>query len=610
MLTKAVTVNVRRIAICLLLALVLAACALAEEASDAPTWLDGQREALRSAQLRLIDLGLLRGSADGAYGPKTEAALRAYQEQSGLEVTGHLDEATLEKLTHVSPEEATAKDVQQRLIDLGYLQGAADGIIGPKSTEALKLFQRFNGQRASGKADADTLQRLFSAEAISLPATLNPGEKGEAVERLQRRLRQFGFMEADPDGSYGQSTSAAVKRFQQHLIEQGYEEGVTPNGVASPITQFCLYDERYSTYLRDVEPGAADSEALRLEQRLVSLGYMDMPADDVLDDYAISALKLFQNQILTQPDGLADKETFDALFGGEAPSAEHCAPHDVVPGDTGLVVREAEELLVAGGLLTKLPGGVYNDALEGALEDLHKYLVARQDLHSSLFEDPKLLTADAQKALRDGLLGYRTDDTHDETEALRIQRRLYTLFYLPKSGMDGKFGRNSKNALKEFQAANNLFQTGVPDEATQRLLFSVSAVAKPFPYRVEVSLDRQVVDVYELNDQGTYEAVQSFTCSTGLNNTTPRGVFLDAHPVSRWHHFKKFNCWAQYSFVITDDIMFHSVLYSSNNENSLRSGSLYALGNPASHGCVRLTVADAKWLFEHCKRGKVVVIIS
>ena len=56
--------------------------------------------------------------------------------------------------------------------------------------------------------------------------------------------------------------------------------------------------------------------------------------------------------------------------------------------------------------------------------------------------------------------------------------------------------------------------------------------------------------------------------------------------------------------------MFHSVLYSSNNEKSLRSGSLYALGNPASHGCVRLTVEDAKWLYEHCKRGKTVIVIS
>ena len=86
-------------------------------------------------------------------------------------------------------------------------------------------------------------------------------------------------------------------------------------------------------------------------------------------------------------------------------------------------------------------------------------------------------------------------------------------------------------------------------------------------------------------------------------------MFLDGHPVNRWHHFEKFNCWAQYSFEVTGDIMFHSVIYSSDNENSLRSGSLYALGNPASHGCIRLTVEDARWLYEHCKRGTVAIVI-
>ena len=125
---------------------------------------------------------------------------------------------------------------------------------------------------------------------------------------------------------------------------------------------------------------------------------------------------------------------------------------------------------------------------------------------------------------------------------------------------------------------------------------------------LEVSLERQVVEVYERNVLGAYDLVQTFTCSTGLHDTTPRGIFLDGHPLNRWHFFKKFYCWAQYSFEIEGDILFHSVIYSSNNENSLRRGSLSALGNPASHGCVRLQVADAKWLFEHCKLSENVIV--
>ena len=172
------------------------------------------------------------------------------------------------------------------------------------------------------------------------------------------------------------------------------------------------------------------------------------------------------------------------------------------------------------------------------------------------------------------------------------------------------FGRESRNALKAFQSNNSLEATGKPDEETQLILFSNTAVAKPFPYRIEVSLDRQVVEVYQRNILGAYDLVQTFTCSTGLHDSTPHGIFLDGHPLNRWHYFKKFYCWAQYSFEIEGDILFHSVIYSSDNEHSLRSGSLYALGNPASHGCVRLQVEDAKWLFEHCKRGENVIIIG
>ena len=595
------------------LSLMLCLCAVAEETpapTEDPGWLDGDYASVRQAQLRLIDLGILSGGADGAYGPKTEAALRDYQEQNGLDASGHLDAATLEALVHVDPADATAKDIQQRLIDLGYLEGTADGIIGPKSTDAMKLFQRLNGLGASGNANSDTLEKLFSAEAVAVPATLRSGSEGEAVEKLQRRLALYGFYFGEVDAQYGQSTVDAVRDFQNHLIEQGYAEGITADGAASPLTQFCLYSDDYSTYLRDVIPGESDSEALRLERRLVNLGYMDAEPDDVLDDYAIEALKLFQEQVITQKDGLADRETFDGLFTIEAPPAERCAPHAIAAGDSGQVVRDVEEAMLASGLTTRVPCGSYDEGLQTAIERAAAYLASQGSDVAALLSDPASLGVEAVKALQGGLFGYVTDDTDDKDQVQRIQNRLYTLYYLPRIGIDGMFGRESRNAIKEFQSANGLEETGKPDEATQEKLFSTGAVAKPFPYRIEVSLARQMVDVYKRNMFGQYDLVQSFKCSTGLHDSTPRGIFLDGHPMNRWHHFQKFYCWAQYSFEIEGDILFHSVIYSSNNENSLRSGSLYALGNPASHGCVRLTVADAKWLFENCKRGENVIIIG
>lgn len=60
----------------------------------------GQRgEAVKEVQERLISLGYLEGPADGAFGPKTEAAVLAFQKDRGLDATGIVGEATYGALT-------------------------------------------------------------------------------------------------------------------------------------------------------------------------------------------------------------------------------------------------------------------------------------------------------------------------------------------------------------------------------------------------------------------------------------------------------------------------------------------------------------------------------
>lgn len=49
-------------------------------------------------QARLNNLGFFCGKADGIAGPRTAKALRSFQKQSGIPVTGHIDAATKAKL--------------------------------------------------------------------------------------------------------------------------------------------------------------------------------------------------------------------------------------------------------------------------------------------------------------------------------------------------------------------------------------------------------------------------------------------------------------------------------------------------------------------------------
>ena len=591
--------------------------AAVQQAPQADTASSGEeasqtRTRMAEAQQHLIDLGYLYGAADGIYGPMTAAALKRFQGEHGLEETGELNDATIEVLSELAAKLGDVRALQQRLIDLSYLNGSADGAFGARSQAALKQFQAVHGLEATGLPDDETREVLFSDGAKSLPRRLRVGTKGDEVIALQEKLIQYGFLAAEADGSYGTRTSSAVTRFQKHLQAQGKAEGlgVEATGEATPVTLLVLYDPGYSSYLEDIRAGDEGSEVLRVERRLSGLGYMDAVPDEAFDEYAVSAAEAFRAAAGIQGSGY-DRAFIDTLFSADAPVAEHFVMHAIAFGDEGTAVREVQEALVNGGMTVSMPDGAYGPGLAQGIGQLHEYLAEIGSPRAFLFEDENTLSVEAQQLLAGKLfsslpVAFTASDTYMTS---RIQRRLHTLYYLSKSKIDGSYGEKTRDAIIAFQKANHLPQSGFPDTMTLDRLFSSYAVYKVFPYRVEVSIDRQRVYVYESDESGEYTLTQTFTCSTGLGNSTPRGIFLDGGPCNVWHHFSKFDVWARYSYTIEGDIMFHSVLYSEKNTDSLRENSLYALGQKASHGCVRLSVKSARWIFEHCRPGSTVIVI-
>ena len=138
------------------------------------------------------------------------------------------------------------RELQQALIDLGYLSGKADGIFGNKTEVAVRKFQKKNKLSADGLAGKKTLQLVLSkvqskqnnaavsAEAAPSPsssasssdsqetsslfgtyATIRSGDKGTRVKTLQQTLITLGFLSGKADGIYGNKTLNAVKAFQR-----------------------------------------------------------------------------------------------------------------------------------------------------------------------------------------------------------------------------------------------------------------------------------------------------------------------------------------------------------------------------------------------------------
>lgn len=177
--------------------------------------------------------------------------------------------------------------LQQVLIDLGCLQGSADGIFGVRTEEAVRAFQLRSGLTPDGLAGTKTRTVLASARAGSVPAeapaaapapaeapaykptTLYSGCSGEEVRVLQQQLIDLGYLRGTADGTYGAKTEEAVRAFQ-------HRNGLTPDGLAGAKTRAALEKEwkgppaaEHAESSPDVSPKGTDWAALERKSRQV-----------------------------------------------------------------------------------------------------------------------------------------------------------------------------------------------------------------------------------------------------------------------------------------------------------------------------------------------------
>ncbi len=134
---------------------------------------------------------------------------------------------------------------------------------------------------------------------------------------------------------------------------------------------------------------------------------------------------------------------------------------------------------------------------------------------------------------------------------------------------------------------------------------STSTLFPTFTLYVNRALDTVTVKLN--NPDGTETAVKSMVCSTGrAGHTTPLGTFK----TSDYYDWRLMvdGTYGRYAVRFNKGIMFHSVPYYTRNEGNLEYDQYNLLGQKASLGCVRLCVADAKWIYDFCKKGTKVVV--
>ena len=202
--------------------------------------------AVTRLQNRLTLLGYYTANADGRCKADDVAAIKVFQQKNGLTADGIAGYETQLKL--YSPTALTAsgaiaggtvdtfttlrkgdvsndvKEMQERLIELGYLSGEADGNFGTATSEAVYAFQKANGLTRDGIAGASTLSKLYSATAVQATPTATPaptvttlkkGDVNQAVKEMQERLITLGYLSGSADGNFGVQTYRALIAFQK-----------------------------------------------------------------------------------------------------------------------------------------------------------------------------------------------------------------------------------------------------------------------------------------------------------------------------------------------------------------------------------------------------------
>lgn len=169
-----------------------------------------------------------------------------------------------------------------------------------------------------------------------------------------------------------------------------------------------------------------------------------------------------------------------------------------------------------------------------------------------------------------------------------------------KEAVEERVGVGNEDTVEAIEDATLL-------QSTEALEAEEQEVEEEFPYYLKINRQQNVVTVYEKDETGEYTVpVKAILCSTGLYNATPKGIFQ----LSTKYIWRELNggVYGQYASRITGGVLFHSVPYTSKNKATLSVSKYNKLGQQASMGCVRLTVEDAKWIYDNCPSGTYVEI--
>jgi peptidoglycan hydrolase-like protein with peptidoglycan-binding domain len=122
-------------------------------------------------------------------------------------------------------------DIQRELTRRGYYDGPVDGVFGPRTDAAIRDFDQAVGRKSSAEPNDDTLRAILGVPVAGKPAPApTPQQVFRArqsdaiadvitsmrrVSAIQRALSEFGYGQVRATGTYDADTKAAIERFER-----------------------------------------------------------------------------------------------------------------------------------------------------------------------------------------------------------------------------------------------------------------------------------------------------------------------------------------------------------------------------------------------------------
>ena len=468
--------------------------------------------------------------------PFATSSVQAVSTPTTTKVTGWLGETVV--LTQGDYSELSlgnigtkVRNLQKRLIELGYMTGTATGTFDQATALAVRQFEENYGRSATGIATELLQYYLFSdtvkpynamaqttKKATATPITyrtLQRGDSGEDVKRLQQRLYELGYMTAVNGSYFDVYTETAIKDF-----ESAYNRSRT--GIATIELQNYLYSSsarnasvlakstptptpkptstpRINDGYTTLEYGDKGAAVTNLQKRLRELGYMRSKADGIYGEKTVEAVMAFEAAYGHSQTGIATAEMQRYLYASDALRYGTVTPVPTVTptpsyyntlayGSSGEDVFRLQIRLIELGYLSGTADGQYGRGTQSAVSLFETYHgrtatgVATSALQQYLYSEaarPYVQQAtptptatpfaSAYTELRLGSFG---------SEVLALQIRLRELGYFDGEP-DGYFGSETEQAVRDFESAYSRVQSGVATSALQTVLYSSGAKAAP-----------------------------------------------------------------------------------------------------------------------------------